>query len=248
VAAAILGLALGAGSWGADEAPVPAAKNAAEPAAPKSAPEAVGFKNKREMASYAFGVDTQRTLKKLGLEIDPDLLAKGMKDAAAGGKLALGDPEIDGLVAEFKSAMLIKTHQLKSATLMENQQTAAEFLAANKTKEGVTALPSGLQFKVLKAGTGKLPGDADTVECNVRGTLLDGTEIENTWTTKEPAVFAMSDVRVIAGLREALKYMPVGSKWQLFIPSRLAFLNVARPPLVPPNALLIYEVELLSIK
>ena len=99
-----------------------APKSAAEPAAPKSGSQPVAFKNKRDMASYAYGVETQRTLKRLGLEIDPDLLARGMKDAAAGGKLALDNAAIDGLVTDFKAVMLIRSRQEKSAGAMENQQ------------------------------------------------------------------------------------------------------------------------------
>jgi FKBP-type peptidyl-prolyl cis-trans isomerase FklB len=128
----------------------------------------------------------------------------------------------------------------------DNKKAGESFLAENKKKEGVVTLPSGLQYKVLKAGDGKKPTDTDTVECNYRGTHIDGTEFDSSYRTGQPATFKVAGV--IPGWREALKLMPVGSKWQIFVPSQLAYGTRGKPGSVGPNAALIFEVELLAIK
>jgi FKBP-type peptidyl-prolyl cis-trans isomerase FklB len=128
----------------------------------------------------------------------------------------------------------------------DNRKAGESFLAENKKKEGVVTLPSGLQYKVLKAGDGKKPTDADTVECHYRGTLINGTEFDSSYLTGQPATFKIAGV--IPGWREALKLMPVGSKWQLFVPSQLAYGARGKGGSIGPNAALIFEVELLAIK
>jgi FKBP-type peptidyl-prolyl cis-trans isomerase FklB len=127
-----------------------------------------------------------------------------------------------------------------------NKKEGEAFLAANKTKEGVVTLPSGLQYKVLKAGTGPKPSANDSVVCNYRGTLLDNTEFDSSYKRGQPATFPVG--KVIKGWTEALQLMPVGSKWQLFIPSELAYGPRGAGPDIGPNATLIFEVELLSIQ
>ena len=127
-----------------------------------------------------------------------------------------------------------------------NKQAGQQFLAANKTKEGVVTLPSGLQYKILKEGTGPKPTTADTVVCNYRGTLLDGTEFDSSYKRGEPATFGVG--AVIKGWTEALQLMPVGSKWQLFIPSDLAYGERSPGGPIGPNSLLIFEIDLLSIQ
>jgi len=127
-----------------------------------------------------------------------------------------------------------------------NKKEGDAFLAANKTKEGVITLPDGLQYKVLKQGDGPKPTTNDKVVCNYRGTLVKGTEFDSSYKRNEPATFPVTGV--IKGWTEALQLMPVGSKWQLYIPSDLAYGPPGRPPVIPPNSTLVFEIELLSIQ
>ncbi len=127
-----------------------------------------------------------------------------------------------------------------------NMKDGAEFLAANKTKDGVITLPSGLQYKIMTAGTGAKPGPGDTVVCNYRGTLINGTEFDSSYKRGQPASFPVN--RVIPGWTEALQMMPVGSKWQLFIPPDLAYGARGAGGVIGPNATLVFEVELISIQ
>jgi FKBP-type peptidyl-prolyl cis-trans isomerase FklB len=127
-----------------------------------------------------------------------------------------------------------------------NKKAGDAFLAANKTKEGVVTLPSGLQYKILKEGTGPKPTPADSVVCNYRGTLIDGKEFDSSYKRGQPATFPVG--QVIKGWTEALQLMPVGSKWQLFVPADLAYGDRGAGPDIGPGATLIFEVELISIK
>jgi len=129
----------------------------------------------------------------------------------------------------------------------KNKKEGEAFLVENKRKEGVVTLPSGLQYKILKAGTGKKPTEGDTVECIHRGTLIDGTEFDSSYRSKKPMTFKVSG-GIIQGWSEALKLMPVGSKWQLFIPPQLAYGDRGAGDIIGPNATLIFEVELLAVK
>ena len=146
-------------------------------------------------------------------------------------------------------APLLKTQKETQGTKMvsaENKKEGTAFLARNKTKQGVVTLPSGLQYKILKAGNGKKPVGADTVECHYRGTLINGTEFDSSYRRGQAASFPVSGV--IPGWTEALKLMPVGSKWQLFIPPQLAYGAQGSGRDIGPDATLIFEVELLAIK
>ncbi|MFI5294019.1 MAG: FKBP-type peptidyl-prolyl cis-trans isomerase [Thermodesulfovibrionales bacterium] len=202
---------------------------------------------KKEWNSYSLGVETVKNYKRLGMDIDLDLVIRGMKDADAGRKLLMSAEDIADTMIEFRGEMVAKQRGGRMVAGLDNKKEGQEFLASNKTKEGVVTLPSGLQYKILKAGEGKKPTAEDTVEVYYRGTLINGTEFENNFDTGQPATIKVSDYRVIAGLREAFKLMPVGSKWQLFIPSRLAYVGGGRG-IIGPYATLIYEVELLAIK
>ncbi len=221
-------------------APVPPSDTAASGETPV-------LTTKKDMNSYSLGVETVKNYKRLGMDIDIDLVIRGMKDADAGRKLLLADEDIASIMIEFRGEMIAKQRGGRMIAGLDNRKEGQEFLASNKTKEGVVTLPSGLQYKILKAGEGKKPTASDTVEVYYRGTLINGTEFENNFNTGQPATIKVSDYRVIAGLREAFKLMPVGSKWQLFIPSKLAYLATGRG-IIGPNATLIYEVELVAIK
>ena len=178
------------------------------------------------------------SLRKQSVPFDPALLARGMKDGLAGGKTLLTDQEAQAAMEEVRSD-LIKKQQAAG------KKEGDDFLAVNKGKEGVVVLPSGLQYKVLKAGTGPKPTASDTVACNYRGTLINGTEFDSSYKRGQPSKFAVNGV--IKGWTEALQLMPVGSKWQLFVPSDLAYGEQGGPG-IAPNSTLIFEVELVSIE
>jgi len=200
----------------------------------------------KEKFSYAIGMNLAAGLKQQKVDIDPDTLLRGLKDALAGGKTLL-TPEEEQLAIVQLQAQIRKAQEDELKRLgEENMKNGADFLAANKTKEGVVALPSGLHYKILTAGTGDKPSATDTVTCNYRGTLLDGSEFDSSYKRGQPASFPLNGV--IKGWTEALQLMPVGSKWQLFIPPDLAYGPRGAGGVIGPNATLIFEVELLSIK
>jgi len=206
------------------------------------------LKTQKEMESYAMGVEVARNFKRQGIEVDLDLVMRGMKDAMTGDKLLLSDRDLLTTMNIFASELRKKQGKARLTAALDNKKEGDALLAENRTKEGVVTLPSGLQYKILKAGGGKKPSDADTVECQYRGTLIDGTEFDSTNRSGQPAAFKLSDTNLIPGLREALKLMPVGSKWQLFIPHQLAYGARGSGRVIGPNATLIFEVELLAIK
>jgi FKBP-type peptidyl-prolyl cis-trans isomerase len=203
------------------------------------------LKSDKDKVNYAIGVNIINSIKQQGVEIDLDLVIKGMKDAHSGGELLLGDEELRKAIEQYQVAVRQKRAQIMAKAAEDNKKAGEAFLAENKKKEGVVTLPSGLQYMILKTGDGKKPADADTVECHYRGTLIDGTEFDNTVRTGKPATVKVT--AVIPGWREALKLMPTGSKWQLFIPSQLAY-GERGSGRIGPNATLIFEVELLAIK
>ena len=176
--------------------------------------------------------------RKESVPFDPAIVARGMKDGLAGGKTLLTDQEAQAVVDAVRNDMIKKAQAA-------GKKEGDDFLAANKSKDGVVPLPSGLQYKILKAGTGPKPMANDTVVCNYRGTLINGQEFDSSYKRGQPAKFAVTGV--IKGWTEALQLMPVGSKWQLFIPSDLAYGEGGNQG-IPPSSTLIFEVELLSIE
>lgn len=204
------------------------------------------LKTQKEKINYGIGVSVMRNFKQQGIDPDLEFVIKGMRDAQSGGKLLITEEDLrntlDAYQAELKQA---HAKAMKTAAV-ENKKEGDAFLAANKKKEGVVTLPSGLQYKILKAGDGKKPSGDDTVECNYRGTLINGTEFDSSYRTGKPVAFKVSGV--IPGWTEALKLMSVGSKWQLFIPPQLAYGERGAGRDIGPNATLIFEVELLAIK
>jgi FKBP-type peptidyl-prolyl cis-trans isomerase len=216
------------------------------PAADNSAPSP--YKSLKERSSYAIGLDIGSKLKSDEIEIDPAALAKGIADALAGAKPAMNRKELEQTMQE-----LDKEAERKMAARMaerdaagkKNKVEGAEFLAANKKKEGVVTLPSGLQYKIIKQGTGATPKATDVVTTHYRGTLLNGKVFDSSYDRNEPAKFGVS--QVIPGWTEALQHMKVGDKWQLFIPSELAYGDKGAGADIPPNATLIFEIELLDV-
>lgn len=215
-------------------------------AARASAEEAPVFKTEKEKVSYGIGVDIGRNFKKQGIEVDMDLLVKGLKGGLSVEKLLLPDKDLRKIMGDFQSELRRKQVQASRVAGLDNREKGNAFLAENKKKEGVVALPSGLQYKILKAGDGRKPTDADTVEVRYRGTLINGSEFDSTDPAGPPAAFKLNGV--IPGWTEALKLMPAGSKWQIFIPPQFAYGERGAGRDIGPNETLIFEVELIGIK
>ena len=214
-------------------------------AAQASAEQTLILKTQNDRQSYAIGVEVARNWKRQGVDFDLDIVMRGMKDALAGDKLLLTEEDLLTTLNMFASELRRKKAQALLIAQQDNKKKGEAFLAENKTKEGVVTLPSGLQYKILKAGDGKKPTEADTVECRYRGTHIDGTEFENSERSGQPSTFKVSEV--IPGWREALKLMPVGSKWQLFIPSQLAY-GQRGSGRMGPYETIIFEIELVAIE
>ncbi len=207
------------------------------------------LRTKKDKMSYGSGVQMGRSLKAQGVELDIELVIRGFRDVFAGKTLLVTDQELHAIVNALQAEAKNKDIELRLARTKagaDNRKAGEAFLAENRTREGVVTLPSGLQYKILKAGDGRKPTDADTVECHYRGTLVDGTEFDSSHARGKPAAFGVKGV--IPGWREALKLMPAGSKWQLFIPPELAYGKKGSGRIIGPNATLIFEVELLTVK
>jgi len=204
-----------------------------------SAQEKLVLKNQKEKVSYSIGLNIGRNLgsdlKRQSIDIDPNILAKGIQDALSGANPLLSNEEIQETMVAFQKEMMEKQKQRGEA-----------FLSENKKKEGVKTLPSGLQYKVIKVGTGKKPKLNDNVTVQYRGTLVDGTEFDSSYRRGQPATFQVSGV--IPGWTEALPLMGEGTKWQLFVPPNLGYGERGAGGLIGPNATLIFEIELISVQ
>ena len=212
-----------------------------------NAEEDLAPKDQKGKISYSYGVDTGTRLKNISAGVDLDLFIKGVRDGLSGTKPLMSDQEIRDTVASIQKEIMAKSEEEKKALGQKNKKEGEVFLAENKKKEGVITLPSGLQYKVLKDGTGKTPTDENWVRIFFRGTLVDGTVFEDTYKTfGQPVAFAVKGL--IPGWAEALKLMKEGAKWQLFIPPDLGFGERGAGTLIGPNATLIIEVELVSVQ
>ncbi len=205
--------------------------------------------NPMDKMSYSFGVETYRNLQKQQLEVNPAALCQGIMDAADE-DLLMDKAELEENYAMFQSMARAIQIRARSSVAQENIKKGAVFLAENKQKEGVVTLPSGLQYKIIKEGNGPKPKVTDTIKCYYVGTLVDGTIFDSStqkvWDQGQPAIVPLANC--IPGWKEAIPMMPVGSKWQLFIPSDLAYGINGSGRLIGPNATLIYEVELVGIQ
>lgn len=204
------------------------------------------LKTEKDKISYSIGLDIGNKFKSQSIDIDTDVLAKGMKDALSGNKPLLTEIEVKEVMTAFQKDMMAKQAEKAKAAAEKNGKEGIAFLAENKKKDGVKTTENGLQYKVIKAGNGPMPKLTDTVSVNYRGTLIDGAEFDSSYKRGEPATFPVNGV--IKGWTEALQLMKVGSKWQLFVPSSLAYGERGAGGNIGPNATLIFEVELLSIK
>jgi FKBP-type peptidyl-prolyl cis-trans isomerase FklB len=222
----------------------PAANPKQSPA--PAAQETPAFKTKKDKVSYAIGMNVGTSLHRESIEVNPNLVRQGLEDALAGGKTLLTEDEARAALGELQNDMRKKQQEKMQQAGEANKKEGEAFLAGNKGKDGVVTLPSGLQYKILTSGTGPKPTASDSVVCNYRGTLIDGKEFDSSYKRGDPATFPVGGV--IKGWTEALQLMPVGSKWQLFVPAELAYGERGQGGDIGPNATLIFEVELLSIQ
>jgi FKBP-type peptidyl-prolyl cis-trans isomerase FklB len=226
------------------------AASAIQEAGAQEAPKPESLKDR---VSYIVGMNIGRQMKNDAMEVDPELLIRGLRDGLTGAKSPLTDEEMESTFREFQKQMMAKeaakaleaNPEMKAAA-DKNAAEGAAFLAENAKKEGVTTLPDGLQYKVLTAGTGPSPKATDTVKTHYKGRLIDGTVFDSSIDRGQPATFGVK--QVIAGWTEALQKMKVGDKWELYIPSDLAYGLRGSPPAIGPNAMLIFEIELLGIE
>ncbi len=207
---------------------------------------AAELKTLEQKASYSYGIDIIKNLKAQGVEIDLDAFVQGMRDSQSGAKPALSDQEM----RQAKSKYQLKARERRLAEAeriaKENKAKGEAFLAENAKKPGVVTTDSGLQYKIIKPGTGKTPTLNDTVVTHYRGTLIDGREFDSSYKRNQPATFPVKGV--IKGWTEALQLMKEGAKWELYIPSELAYGKSRRSELIQPNSTLIFEIELLEVK
>lgn len=207
-----------------------------------TAPE---LKTEKDKFSYALGMNFGENFRKQGLELDPAVFSKAFAEAFTSGKTAMSEDDMKAVLTAAAQEIRKKQAAVQAEKAQQAQAEGEKFLADNKAKEGVVALPSGLQYKILKQGTGEKPTADDTVICNYKGTLINGTEFDASDKHGGPATFPVKGV--IPGWTEALQLMPTGSKWQLFVPANLAY-GAQGPPDIGPNATLIFEVELVSVQ
>lgn len=202
------------------------------------------MESNREKVSYCIGLEAGRNIKGQFKDVDADLLKKGFSDALADKTPPLAREEINQILQALNEQIQKQQRVFVEQVAEKNKEEGHEFLEKNKKDKTVNTLPSGLQYKVLKAGNGHSPTMYDTVSVHYRGSFLDGTIFDNTYEKDKPQQFPLN--RVITGWSEALKMMKVGDKWQLFIPSYLAYGENGYGP-IEPNATLIFEMELLKI-
>ncbi|HKN36059.1 MAG TPA: FKBP-type peptidyl-prolyl cis-trans isomerase [Terriglobales bacterium] len=253
---AILATTLLAAAAAAQTASTPKAQTASAPKAKEvraakteeapKAQESSAFKTPKEKQSYAIGMDLGNQLRRMSIDVDPDVFSKGLKDSVSGSKTMLTEEEARAVISEIQAEAKRKIAEARKSAGADNKTAGEAFLAQNKNKEGIVTLPSGLQYKVLKAGEGIKPTLDDTVVCGYRGTLIDGTEFDSSYKRNQPATFPVKGV--IKGWTEALQLMPVGSKWELFVPPDLAYGDRGAGDVIGPDATLVFEVELLSIQ
>jgi len=211
-----------------------------------NAEEKALLQTQKEKQSYSIGADIGKRLKSQSIDVDTNAFTQGMKDAFSEGKMLMTEEEIKETLSVLQKELMGKQAEKNKLLGEKNKKEGEAFLAENKKKEGVITLPSGLQYKVIKEGTGKQPSADATVETNYRGTLIDGTEFDSSYKRGQAATFPVKGV--IAGWTEALQLMKEGSKWQLFVPANLAYGERGAGNAIGPNATLIFEVELISVK
>jgi FKBP-type peptidyl-prolyl cis-trans isomerase FklB len=204
------------------------------------------LKTSRDSVSYSIGMNIGQNLKAQMVEVDPVIVGLGIKDILDSAKTVITEDQAKDVMTTFQKTMMAKQEAKMKADGEKQKVAGAAFLEENKKKEGVVTLPDGLQYKVITMGTGKRPDSSATVVVNYVGKLIDGTEFDSSVKRGQPAEFALRSV--VRGWTEALQLMPVGSKWTIYIPAELAWGERGAGNAIPPNAAVIFDVELLSIK
>lgn len=210
----------------------------------KKAEEKITLETETDQISYIMGVQTGKQLKTVPFEVNPDAFAMGIKDILTGNELAMTEGEMGSASMKFQEKMMAQ-QQAPSPDAQKNLDEANAFLEENAKKSGVKVLPSGLQYKVIKNGTGKNPEATSKVKVHYRGTLLNGKEFDSSYKRNAPAELMLN--QVIPGWTEGLQLMKKGSKWQLFIPPNLGYGARGSGADIPANSALIFEIELLEI-
>jgi FKBP-type peptidyl-prolyl cis-trans isomerase FklB len=204
------------------------------------------LKDLKDKESYSLGYQFGQSLKAQGVDIDLDIYAAGIRDSLGGREPRMSPEEIRATVANLRQRVAGVQQKALKEQADKNYRDGEDFLVENARKEGVKSLPSGLQYKVLRAGSGRAPKAADTVTVHYRGTFINGTEFDSSITRGQPQTFKADGV--IPGWTEALQLMQEGDKWQIFVPANLAYGEKGAPPRIPPNSALIFEVELISVQ
>jgi FKBP-type peptidyl-prolyl cis-trans isomerase FklB len=212
------------------------------------AEEGQGLKldDETDRINYGVGYQIGGDFKRQGVELNTDALVRGIQDAIEGREPPMGRQEMNQTLRDFKRRIMVAERERLKQQTQKNFEEGQAFLAENAKREGVKVLPSGVQYKVIQEGTGRSPDTDDTVTVHYRGTLLDGTEFDSSYQRGKPTTFRVN--RVIPGWTAALPKMQEGAKWQLFIPSQLAYGPKGVGESIPPNSVLIFEVELLSVQ
>ncbi|CAG0903874.1 unnamed protein product [Cyprideis torosa] len=207
------------------------------------AKDKVQIESFQEKLGYAMGLDVGKYFKTIGEEIKLETLVLGLEDAFNGAEPRIEQAEIAAVQKEFANKMQEKQEQELAKMKEENSQKGSSYLAENEKKDGVVTTESGLQYEVVKQGEGEKPGPTDQVTVDYVGKLIDGTEFDSSFKRGEPASFGVD--QVIPGWSEALQLMSVGSKYRLVIPSELAYGDKGAPPVIEPNSVLVFDVDLL---
>lgn len=207
--------------------------------------ESVEIKDQNDKANYSIGYQIGGDFRKQGVEIAPEILVRGIKDAQSGAEAPMSKEDMQKTLMDLQQRVKDAEQAAGRQATEENLASGEAFLAENATREGVTTLPSGLQYKVITAGSGASPKRTDQVTVHYRGILIDGTEFDSSYRRNQPATFRLD--RVIPGWTEGLQLMQEGDKWQLFIPAKLAYGEKGSGARIPPNATLIFEVELIKV-
>ncbi len=211
----------------------------------KAASDKSPLKDQKQKVSYGIGYNLGKNLMRDQLDLDPQVLVKGIVDAMTKKKPLMSDEEIQSTLVAFQKELRAKQEAKMKEASQANVAKGKQFLATNAKKEGVKTTKSGLQYKVVKQGKGKTPGLKDSVTTHYRGTLINGKEFDSSYKRNQPATFPVNGV--IRGWTEALQLMKEGDKWQLFIPSDLAYGQRGSGPDIGPNEVLIFDIELLKV-
>jgi FKBP-type peptidyl-prolyl cis-trans isomerase len=226
-------------------AAAPPLRAAAEDAKTLSAGAPAAIADPRDQTAYVIGYNLGSDLRRDAVSVDPRMIAEGIKDATAGATPRMTPDQMRDVLAQLQAAVKARREANAAKAALDNKTAGAAFLKANGARPGVVTLPRGLQYEILTAGSGPKPKADDVVECDYRGTLIDGTEFDSSYGRGKTASLPLQGM--IRGWSEALQLMPVGSKWKLYIPPELAYGAEGRGPLIQPNATLIFEVELKDI-